>query len=47
MIVPGIHLDAVKAYESMERVKKLADIIVPIHDVENLEIQGIPQNNSN
>ena len=33
-VTPGVHLDAIKAYESAQRVKELADILVPIHDLE-------------
>lgn len=43
MIAPGIHLNAVEAYESMEKLKQIADIIVPIHDKEYLEVAGIPE----
>jgi N-acyl homoserine lactone hydrolase len=31
-ICPGIHLNAVQAYESLWRVKKLADVILPMHE---------------
>ena len=33
-VTPGVHLDAIEAYESAQRVKELADILIPIHDVE-------------
>lgn len=42
VIVPGILLDAVKAYDSMLKVKEIADIIVPLHDKEFLNIDRIP-----
>lgn len=42
LIVPGILLDAVKAYDSMLKVKELADIIIPIHDKEWLGVDKIP-----
>ena len=32
VILPGIHTDLLQAYESAVRVKKMADIIIPIHD---------------
>ncbi len=32
VIPPGIHTDVVQAYESMLRVKKMADVIIPFHD---------------
>jgi N-acyl homoserine lactone hydrolase len=34
VIAPGVHLDAIQAYESMRRIKEAADIIIPIHDLE-------------
>jgi N-acyl homoserine lactone hydrolase len=34
VIAPGVHLDAIQAYESMRRIKAAADIIIPIHDLE-------------
>jgi len=33
-VTPGVHLDAIEAYESAQRVRELADILIPIHDVE-------------
>jgi glyoxylase-like metal-dependent hydrolase (beta-lactamase superfamily II) len=33
-VTPGVHINAIEAYESAQRVKELADIIIPIHDVE-------------
>ena len=32
-VTPGVHLDAIGAYDSAQRVKELADILIPIHDV--------------
>lgn len=34
VITPGIHMDALQAYESAIRVKELAAIIVPLHEAE-------------
>ncbi len=33
-VAPGVHIDAIEAYESAQRVKELADILIPIHDIE-------------
>jgi N-acyl homoserine lactone hydrolase len=41
-ILPGIMLDAVKAYQSMIRIKEIADLIVPLHDPEVIEMETIP-----
>lgn len=34
VVAPGVHIDAIQAYESMNRILKSADIIVPIHELE-------------
>ena len=41
-ILPGIMLDAVKAYHSMVRIKEIADLIIPLHDPEVMEMVAIP-----
>ena len=43
VIPPGIHTDMVQAYESALRVKKMADIIIPIHDPGLQEKDCIPE----
>ncbi|MFH0814400.1 MAG: N-acyl homoserine lactonase family protein [Pseudomonadota bacterium] len=42
LIAPGINLNALQAYESVERVKKLADMIVPIHEADLIDKATIP-----
>jgi glyoxylase-like metal-dependent hydrolase (beta-lactamase superfamily II) len=42
VVLPGIMVDAVKAYESILKIKERADIILPLHDPELLEIKSIP-----
>jgi hypothetical protein len=42
VVLPGIMVDAVKAYESILKIKEKADIILSLHDPELLEIKGIP-----
>jgi N-acyl homoserine lactone hydrolase len=32
VVPPGIHTDMLKAYESMVRIKTMADILIPFHD---------------
>jgi glyoxylase-like metal-dependent hydrolase (beta-lactamase superfamily II) len=32
VIVPGVHLDVIQAFDSMVRVREAADILIPIHD---------------
>ena len=42
VIAPGIHTDLFQAYESVLRVKQVADIIIPMHDPEMAERDIIP-----
>jgi len=32
-VTPGVHINAIEAYESAQRVRELADILIPIHDI--------------
>lgn len=41
-ILPGIILDAIKAYNSIIRIKEVSDIILPLHEPEILEMKSIP-----
>jgi glyoxylase-like metal-dependent hydrolase (beta-lactamase superfamily II) len=41
-VTPGVHTDAIQAYESAQRVKEMADIIIPIHDISIGQRQRIP-----
>lgn len=41
-IAPSIHSDLFQAYDSLFRIKELADIIIPIHDPEYLNKTSIP-----
>lgn len=43
VIPPGIHTDMLQAYESMVRVKKMADILVPFHDPVMTARKRIPE----
>ena len=42
VIIPGIHFDAFKAYESMMKIKRIADILLPVHEPEIMKIDMIP-----
>jgi N-acyl homoserine lactone hydrolase len=42
VIIPGIHFDAIQAYESMLKIKKMADIIIPMHEPELMNVETIP-----
>ena len=33
VVTPGVHTDAIQAYESAQRLKEMADIIIPVHDI--------------
>jgi hypothetical protein len=45
VIPPGIHTDMLQAYESMIRVKTMADMIVPFHDPVMAAKKQIPELN--
>ncbi len=34
VVCPGVHIDAIDAYESLKRVRGSADILIPLHDLE-------------
>lgn len=42
VITPGIHTNPLDAYDSLLRIKEMADIVVPLHDPEYLQKTGIP-----
>jgi len=41
-ICPGVHIDAIKAYDSAQKIKNMADIIIPIHDLSIGRLKQIP-----
>lgn len=43
VVLPGIMVDAVKAYKSILKIRERADVILPLHDPDLLEMNGIPQ----
>lgn len=42
IVAPGIHMDLLRAYDSVARVKEMADIIIPLNDPKFMEIDRIP-----
>ena len=43
VIAPGVLLDAIQAYESMKRIHEIADILIPIHELEIGKKKVIPE----
>jgi N-acyl homoserine lactone hydrolase len=43
VIAPGVLLDAIQAYESMKRVQEIADVLIPIHELEIGKKKVIPE----
>ena len=41
-IIGAPHIDPIKAYESMIRVRKMADIIIPLHSQRIRGVKSIP-----
>jgi N-acyl homoserine lactone hydrolase len=42
VVAPGVHINAIEAYESMKRICDLGSIILPIHDIELGRKKSIP-----
>jgi len=40
--VPGVHTNATQAYDSMLKVKEIADIIIPVHESTFAKKEMIP-----
>jgi N-acyl homoserine lactone hydrolase len=38
-----VHLDLIAAYESARRVKEVADILIPLHDLSVGQHRSIPE----
>jgi glyoxylase-like metal-dependent hydrolase (beta-lactamase superfamily II) len=43
IIAPGVLLDAIQAYDSMKRIQEVADILIPIHELEVGKKRVIPE----
>ena len=41
-IIPGIHIDPLESYESLIKIRKIADIIIPLHSERILNVKSIP-----
>ncbi|MCK4818067.1 N-acyl homoserine lactonase family protein, partial [bacterium] len=42
VIIPGMHFDPFKAYDSIVTIRKMADIILPTHSQSLVNIKSIP-----
>jgi len=42
LVPPGVHLNLIDAYESLYKVKEIADILIPLHDLAVGRHQNIP-----
>jgi glyoxylase-like metal-dependent hydrolase (beta-lactamase superfamily II) len=42
VVPPGVHLDVIQAYESARRVKEMADLLIPLHDLSVGRRRSIP-----
>lgn len=38
--IPGIHVDPLACYESMARIRKMADVIIPLHSERALDVKS-------
>ena len=32
-IAPGVHIDLTEAYDTIQKIKEMADILIPLHDL--------------
>jgi N-acyl homoserine lactone hydrolase len=42
VIIPGIHYNAFEAYQSIMKIKALADIVLPVHEPDLMNVDTIP-----
>ncbi len=43
VILPGVLLDTIQAYDSMNRIKETADIVIPVHELRVGRMSRIPE----
>jgi glyoxylase-like metal-dependent hydrolase (beta-lactamase superfamily II) len=41
-IAPGVHIDLTEAYDSIQKIKEMADILIPLHDLSIGKKKTIP-----
>jgi glyoxylase-like metal-dependent hydrolase (beta-lactamase superfamily II) len=41
-IAPGVHINVMEAYDSAQKVKEMADILIPLHDLSTGRVKSIP-----
>lgn len=41
-ITPGVHINAIEAYDSIQKIRKMADILIPLHDLSIGKMKSIP-----
>jgi glyoxylase-like metal-dependent hydrolase (beta-lactamase superfamily II) len=41
-VAPGVHIDACQAYDSIQRVKEKADVLIPLHEIAVGRKKSIP-----
>ena len=42
-VAPGVHIDLIEAYDSIQKIKAMADIIIPLHDLSVGRMKRIPE----
>jgi glyoxylase-like metal-dependent hydrolase (beta-lactamase superfamily II) len=41
-IAPGVHINVIEAYDSMQKLKEMADILIPLHALSVGKLKSIP-----
>lgn len=42
-VTPGVHINAIEAYESINKIRGMADILIPLHDLSIGRRKSIPE----
>ncbi|MBU4343906.1 MAG: hypothetical protein KKB05_01695 [Proteobacteria bacterium] len=41
-VASGVHINVMEAYDSAQKIKKMADILIPLHDLSTGRVRSIP-----
>jgi hypothetical protein len=41
-VPPGVHINVIEAYDSIQKIKSMADILIPLHDPSIGKMKTIP-----
>ena len=41
-VAPGVHIDLTEAYDTIQKIRQMADILIPLHDLSIGRMERIP-----